>query len=641
MAKIISKPKDIITFISIALILVGFIYGQFGDIFIKNLALILATGIAAIPIFLKAIQALRMKAFSIELLVSIAIVGGLSIQEYSETAIVSFLFLFGNYLEVRTLEKTRSSLKELVEKTPQEAIVFRNGEYISIPIEDVEKGDRVRIRSGSKVPVDGIIATGHALLIEAAITGESVPVWKKEEEKVYCGTILDNGYLEVIAEKVGDDTTFAKIIQLVEEAQESKTKIERFLDKFASYYTPAVVLLSIIVFAITKNLNQSITFLVVACPGALVIGAPVSAIAGIGNGAKKGVIVKGGEIMDKFSKVDTIVFDKTGTLTEGKPQVIAMKVFDHLDDNELLRLAAIAETISEHPLGQTIVKEAKSRKLNLDGELESAEIIKGNGIRVKMNEQELVVGNQKLLSSEHIEISEEAAYYAVNQAKKGSTAIFVAVDGSLAGIISVADKLREDAHKALDELRKNGIKRMVMLTGDNKHTAKLVAQDLGLDEYHAELLPKQKVDYVQKLKEDGHVVAMAGDGINDAPAIAAADIGLAMGKGGTEISMETADIVLMSDQLLQFSHAYALSKATINNMKQNTYFAIATAMILLLGVLLGSVHLASGMFIHEGSVLFVILNAMRLIKFKLKNGTIIMESIKPEKHNNKLIKNIS
>ncbi|MDP4107700.1 MAG: HAD-IC family P-type ATPase, partial [Bacillota bacterium] len=214
-------------------------------------------------------------------------------------------------------------------------------------------------------------------------------------------------------------------------------------------------------------------------------------------------------------------------------------------------------------------------------------------------------------------------------------------DGSLAGIISVADKLREDAYKALDELRKNGIKRMVMLTGDNKHTAQLVAQDLGLDDYHAELLPEQKLDYVRKLKEEGRVVAMVGDGINDAPAIAAADIGLAMGKGGTEISMETADIVLMSDKLLQFSHAYALSKATIRNMKQNTYFAIATAMILLLGVLFGSVHLASGMFIHEASVLFVILNAMRLIQFKAKNGTKIIESIRPAKHNRKLIKNIS
>ena len=641
MAEFISKQKKHITVISFTFILIGLIYGLFGNIFIKNLTFIIATVIAGVPIFLKAYQALRMRAFSIELLVSIAVVCGLFIQEYSETAIVSFLFLFGDFLEVRTLEKTRSSLKELVEKTPQEALVYRSGGYITIPIEEVKTEDRILIRSGGKVPVDGRIAKGHALLMEAAITGESAPVWKKEDDLVYCGSILDNGYIEMIAEKVGDDTTFAKIIQLVEEAQESKTKIERFLDKFSKYYTPAVILLAIFVFAITKNLKQSITFLVVACPGALVIGAPVSNIAGIGNGAKNGVMVKGGEVMDKFSKVDTIVFDKTGTLTVGKPQVTSIKVFNHRDVNELLTLAATAETISEHPLGQTIVKEAERRKLSLSGALETGEVLKGSGIRVKVDGQQIVIGNRELVKGEHIEISKESAAYAVEQQKKGNTVIFVAIDGSLEGMISIADQIREDVPDALAQLRKNGIKRMVMLTGDNKHTAQLVAQELGLDEYHAELLPEHKVEYVQKLKEDGHAVAMAGDGINDAPSIAAADIGLAMGVGGTAISMETADIVLMSDKMMQFSHAYALSKATIRNMKQNTCFAISTAIILLLGVLFDTVHLASGMFIHEASVLVVILNAMRLMKFKLKIQTASADVIKTSKHNGQLLKDIS
>jgi Cd2+/Zn2+-exporting ATPase len=641
MAEIISKHKNKSTLLSFLFIFIGFFFGLFGDSFIKNLALMIATVIAGIPIFLKAYQALRMKAFSIELLVSIAVVGGLSIQEYSETAIVSFLFLFGDYLEVRTLEKTRSSLKELVEKTPQVAAVFQSGVYITIPIEKVKTGDRIMIRSGEKIPVDGTIANGHAFLSEAAITGESVPVWKNEEDKVYCGSTLDSGYIEVIAEKVGDDTTFARIIQLVEEAQESKTKMERFLDKFSRYYTPAVVLLSIIVFAFTRNLNQSITFLVVACPGALVIGAPVSNIAGIGNGAKNGVIVKGGEVMDQFSKVDTVIFDKTGTLTIGKPQVTAIKMYKPLDENELLQVAASAESISEHPLGKTIVKEAERRKLTVSGVPEAGEVMKGNGIRATIKGEEWLIGNKRLLNSEQIEISEEAACYAVDQGKKGNTVIYVAVAGSLAGIISVADQIREDAPKALQELRKNGIKKMVMLTGDTKYTAQLVAEELGLDEYHAELLPEQKVEYVNKLKKAGHVVAMGGDGINDAPAIAAADIGLAIGEGGTDLSMETADIVLMSDQLLQFSHAYALSKATIKNMKQNTYFAISIAMILLLGVLFGIVHLASGMFIHEASVLAVILNAMRLRQFKLKSGTKIVESIKIVGDNRQRIKTIS
>jgi Cd2+/Zn2+-exporting ATPase len=523
--------------------------------------------------------------------------------------------LFGDYLEARTLEKTRSSLKNLIDMAPQEAVVIREGNHLTIPAEEVEKGDRVVIRSGGKVPVDGIIISGQASLNEAAVTGESVPASKKEKDKVFSGTIVDNGYIEILAEKVGDDTTFAKIIELVEEAQETKSKTEKFLNHFSTIYTPAVVVFSLIVFLLTKDLQMAITFLVIACPGALVIGAPVSTVAGIGNGAKNGVLVKGGEVIDKFSKVDTLVFDKTGTLTKGKPEVTDIKTFNYQNESELLRLVAQAETISEHHLGQTIVKEAKLRKMNLMSEPAEAEIIKGNGIRAKVEGKTIVAGNRKLMNIEKIHIPDEAVEYAINRERSGNTAIFAAVNGEVAGIFSIADQIREDAPRALAEMRRNGIKKIVMLTGDNQYTAEIVARKLGLDEFHAELLPENKVEFVKKLKEEGHVVAMAGDGINDAPAIAAADIGLAMGESGTDVSMETADVVLMADKLMQFSHAYSLSKATICNMKQNTYFAVLIVFVLLAGVLNGSVHLASGMFIHETSVLLVIFNAMRLIKF--------------------------
>ncbi|WP_226036898.1 heavy metal translocating P-type ATPase [Aquibacillus saliphilus] len=618
MIHIINKHKNHITAVSALLIAIGFSVGFIGNDGMKNFTLITATIIASVPIFIKAFQALRMRVFSIELLVTIAVIGALFIGEYVEPAVVTFLFLFGAYLEARTLEKTRSSLKELVDMAPQEATIIRNGNQIELPVEEVVEGDRVIIRSGGKIPVDGRIVSGQAFLNEAAITGESTPATKKRDDKVFSGTILDSGYVEIIAEKVGDDTTFAKIIELVEEAQESKSKTEKFLDKFANRYTPAAVLLSIVVYLITREVHLAITFLVVACPGALVIGAPVSNVAGIGNGAKNGVLVKGGEVMDRFSKVNTLVFDKTGTLTKGKPEVTDIKAFNDLDSNELLRLVALAETISEHHLGQTIVKEAKARKYLLNDEPEDGEVIKGNGIRATVEGLRLTVGNRKLMIKEKIEIPKEIANYAISREKAGNTAIFAAVDGKVAGIFSIADQIREDAPRALAEMRKNGIKKIVMLTGDNQHTAKLVANQLGLDEYHAELLPEQKVEYVKKLKADGHIVAMAGDGINDAPAIATADIGLAMGEGGTDVSMETADVVLMADKLMQFSHAYSLSKATIRNMKQNTYFAVGIVFVLLLGVLMGSVHLASGMLIHEASVLLVILNAMRLIRFNHK-----------------------
>lgn len=619
MIQYINKHKNHFTAISGILIVIGFVLGLSGYTSIKDIALIAATIIASIPIVIKALQALRMKAFSIELLVTIAVIGALYIREYTESSVVTFLFLFGAYLETRTLEKTRSSLKALVDMAPQEATVIRKGQNITVPVEEVLKGDRVIIRSGGKVPVDGSIVSGKVSLNEAAITGESVPASKKVNDKVFSGTIVDNGYIEIVAEKVGDDTTFAKIIELVEEAQESKTKTEKFLDKFSNIYTPIIVVLSIIVYAITRNLHLAITFLVVACPGALVIGAPVSSVAGIGNGARNGVLVKGGEVMDRLSKVDTIVFDKTGTLTKGKPEVTDIKTFYNQDKNELLRLVAEAETISEHHLGQTIVKEAKLRKLHLKAEPVNGEVIKGKGIRAKVDGHTLTIGNRKLMNSENIDISNEVSAYAINREKAGNTAIFAALDGKIAGIFSIADQIREDASKALTEMRRNGIKKIVMLTGDNKHTAQIVANELGLDEFHAELLPENKVEYVKKLKAEGHIVAMAGDGINDAPAIATADIGLAMGEGGTDVSMETADVVLMADKLMQFSHAYSLSKVTIRNMKQNTLFAVVIVFILLAGVLSRKVHLASGMFIHEASILIVILNAMRLIGFKGNN----------------------
>lgn len=580
----------------------------------RQVILIIATVIAGIPIALKAFQALRMKSFSIELLVTIAVVGALIIGEYVESAAVTFLFLFGAYLEVRTLEKTRSSLRSLIDMAPLEATVVRGGETFTVSIDDVEEGDQVIIRSGEKVAIDGAVVEGQAILNEAAITGESVPASKAIDDRVFSGTIVENGYIEVIAERVGDDTTFAKIIELVEDAQETKSKTEKFLDRFANVYTPAIVVLSILVYIFTRNIEMTLTFLVVACPGALVISAPVSIVAGIGNGARNGVLIKRGETMENLAKIDTVVFDKTGTLTRGRPEVTNIHVLSG-SENELLRLVAEAETISEHHLGQTIVKEAKRRKINLIGKSEEIEIIEGNGIRAKVEGKLITVGNRSLMAASGIMIEDKVEQYAVKREKAGNTAIFSAIDGVVAGIISIADQIRPEAMAAIKELRSKGIKEMIMLTGDNQHTAELVGHQLGLDAVYAELLPEEKVAMVQELKKAGRRVAMAGDGINDAPAIATADIGLAMGEGGTDISMETADIVLMADRLDQFSHAYSLSKATVRNMKQNTFFAVGTVILLLAGVLLGKVFLASGMLIHELSVLLVILNAVRLIRY--------------------------
>ena len=581
----------------------------------KDYVLIASSLFAGYFIAIKAFKALRMKAFSIELLVTIAVVGALIIGEYVESAVVTFLFIFGAYLESRTLEKTRSSLRNLIDQTPTVATVIRPEGHVKISVDDVVKGDRVLIRSGEKVAVDGVIVSGHALIVEAAITGESVPASKGVGDRVFSGTIIDNGYIEATADRVGDDTTFAKIIEMVEEAQESKTKTQKFLDRFAQIYTPTIVIMSILVYVFSRNVELALTFLVIACPGALVISAPVSMVAGIGNGARNGVLVKGGEIMEKLSKIDLVIFDKTGTLTKGKPEVTEVKSWA-MEENTLLRLVADAEKLSEHHLGQTIVSEAKKRELPLNEEAQDVAIIKGGGMVATVANQRLAIGNRTLMTAQGVSISEEIEAYATQREKAGNTAVLVAIDQQLLGVISIADQIKPEAKMAIEQLREAGVKQAIMLTGDNRHTAQLVGDELGLDAVHAELLPQDKVKWVEEFKNQGYRVAMVGDGINDAPALATADVGLAMGIGGTDISMETADIVLMSDRLDQFSHAYSLSKATVRNMQQNTIMAVGTVVFLLAGVLLGKIFLASGMLVHELSVLFVTLNAVRLIRYR-------------------------
>ncbi|MDW0108715.1 heavy metal translocating P-type ATPase [Sporosarcina aquimarina] len=609
-----AKRTTWLTGIAAVLLASAFLLQWMGYVDARNVLLLLATGAAGIPIAVKAIRSLRMKTFSIELLVTIAVIGALIIGEYVESAAVTFLFMFGAYLEVRTLEKTRSSLKKLVDLAPSEATLLKDGELQVVSADSIEEGDRVIIRSGEKIAIDGRIAAGRGLVNEAAITGESVPVSKSIEDQVFSGTIAENGYLEVIAERVGEDTTFARIIELVEEAQESKSITQKFLDRFASIYTPMIVVLSVIVYLFTRNIEMTLTFLVIACPGALVISAPVSIVAGIGNGAKKGVLVKGGDIMERFAKVDVVVFDKTGTLTQGKPDVIDMHVWG-MDERDFLKQIAEAEQVSEHHLGQTIVKEARKRGIVLANAPEDVEIVEGAGIQVNSGKRQVVIGNRKLMQKNDVRIEKAAQEYAAEREHLGNTVVFAAIGGELAGLVSIADQVRPEAKDAIQQLRKNGVKRVIMLTGDNRMTAEGIGNVLGLDQVHAELLPADKVSWIQKLKKEGHRVAMAGDGINDAPAIAAADIGVAMGEGGTDISMETADVVLMADKLDQFAHAYSLSKATVRNMKQNTVFAVGTVALLLAGVLLGKVFLAAGMLIHEASVLLVILNAMRLLRY--------------------------
>lgn len=581
---------------------------------VLNTFLIVASLVAGYPTFIKAWNATLMKLFSIKLLVTIAVIGALIIGEYTESAAVTFLFLFGAFLEGRSLEKSRSSLKSLMEMAPLEASVLRDGIRSVIKAEDVIKNDLVIIQTGEKIPIDGRIISGTGSVNESAITGESVPVSKDEDDQVFSGTILDSGYLEVIAESVGEDTTFSKIIELIEEAQEGKAKTQRFLEKFAAIYTPGIMILSLLVWIVTMDVHLALTFLVIACPGALVISAPVSIVAGIGNGAKNGILIKGGEVMENLSKLNAFVFDKTGTLTRGRPEVTAIKSFG-VSENKLLTMAAEAELISEHHLGKAIVKEAERAGLELVNTPTDVNVLKGRGIKVNLNGDSLYIGNRKGLSENEILIDDNVESYATEQEESGNTAVFVANKNNILGVISIADKVRDKAANTIQELKSAGIKQTVMLTGDNEHTANIVGKKVGIQKVFANLLPEDKVNKVKACMGKGKRIAMVGDGVNDAPAIATADVGIAMGVAGTDVAMETADVVLMADNLDKLVYMVKLSKATIRNMKQNMFLAVGTVVLLLAGVLTKNVNLASGMLIHELSVLLVILNAIRLVRY--------------------------
>lgn len=597
------------------LLLVAFILHFIQLTQLKNTLLLAVTFIAGYSTFKTAWQASMMKTFSIELLVTIAVIGALIIGEYVEAAAVTFLFLFGSYLEARSLEKTRTSLQSLINMTPQVATLIKDGKHSLIAAEEIQESDLIAITAGEKVSIDGEIINGEAFFNEATITGEAVPAHKKIGDKVYTGSIIDQGYVEVRADRVGFDTTFAKIIELIEEAQETKAKTERFLEKFANIYTPSILVLSIILFIITKNIEITLTFLVIACPGALIISAPVSLVTGIGNGAKHGILIKGGEIMEKLSKAEYVIFDKTGTLTEGKPSISEIKYYE-IKKEQLLQIAATVERQSEHHLGRAIVDYALEQNIEFLPKVDHFETIKGQGVKAQLDKKEIFIGNESLLEKEGIHIPKNIKTDLNHLEKDGKTVIYIAINRVVKGLIAISDKIKHESKQAISWLHSIGVKQTFMLTGDNEYVAHIVASELEIDQVYANLLPEEKVAIVKSLQDQGHSVIMVGDGINDAPSLALADVGIAMGNAGTDIAMETADLVLMNDDLLNIPYSMKLAKHTVKNMKQNMFIAVGTVLLLLLGVLFEKVFLASGMLIHELSVLIVIANALTIMHFK-------------------------
>ncbi|HEY4694013.1 MAG TPA: cation-translocating P-type ATPase [Bellilinea sp.] len=624
---------QITTITSGALILAGLAARYFFNTLpLHNILMSIAAIVAGLGIASRAWNSLRNRHISIELLVTIATIGALAIGEVWEAAAVTFLFVFGAYLEARTLSKTRQVLGELIDLAPVTAIVLRGGVQIEVAPHEVQVGETVLIKPGARVPVDGEVLTGASAVDESSITGESMPEEKTLGDRVFAGTVNLDGMLQLRATGVGADTMLARIIARVEEAQEQKAPTQRFVEKFSQWYTPAIIILSAAAFIISRDIELALTLLVIGCPGALVISTPVSIIAGIGSAARRGILIKGGEYLENAGKISAVALDKTGTLTLGKPHLTDIVVLQpaleiagmalpglsststHWDAGQadLMWWAGMAESGSEHPLARAIYQEAlKLGHLPMPDEFE---MLPGKGVRATYEGREILVGAPKWLAERSIPLPEDLTHQMDLLRSEGKTAVLAARDGRLWGILAISDPMREDAAEMVRRLRADGIKQVIMLTGDDLATAQAIARRAGISDVRAGLLPEDKLAAIRQLQVEGHIVAMIGDGINDTPALAAADIGIAMGAAGAGLAIETADIALMADDLLKVPEAIRLSRATLQNIRQNVVVALLTVSGLLAGVLLGSVHMAGGMLIHQLSVLVVIANGMRLLR---------------------------
>lgn len=545
---------------------------------------------------------------------------------FESVGVIITLILLGKHLEMLSKGKTSDAIKKLMGLSPKTAIIVRDGDEISMAIEDVVVGDIVIVKPGEKIPVDGEVVEGRTSIDESMLTGESMPVEKNPGSKVVGATINKNGTIKFKATKVGKDTALAQIIQLVEQAQETKAPIAKLADVISGYFVPIVMIIALVAGIAWYISGQSIVFsltifvsvLVIACPCALGLATPTAIMVGTGNGAEHGILIKGGDALEAAHKVQTIVFDKTGTITEGKPVVTDIITTNEISQEELLRLSASAEKGSEHPLGEAIVNAANERQLELINTQEFV-AIPGQGIEVVLQDKVMLLGNKRLMQNKNIEISLKAE--SDKLAQEGKTPMYIAVDGKLVGLIAVADVIKPDSKKAIEILRDMGMD-VVMITGDNKSTAQAIAKQAGIDRVLAEVLPQAKADEIKKLQAENKKVAMVGDGINDAPALVQADTGIAIGSG-TDVALESADIVLMRSNLLDVVTAIQLSKQTIKIIKQNLFWAfaynslgipIAAGLIYIFGgPLLNPMIAAAAMAFSSVSV---VTNALRLKKFK-------------------------
>jgi len=546
-----------------------------------------------------------------ELFISIAVIISVVGEEYLAGAVVLMIILIAEYIASASGERARQSIKELIGSVPNTAILKKDGIEQSVKIEDLKVGDIVLVRAGEKIPVDGIVTEGSGSVNQAPITGESVPQEKEEGSDVFAGTIIELGALNIQMTKAGTDTVFSRIITLVEEAESQQAPIEKLTDKVASYLIPVVFIFVGAVYFFTRDVKLIIALLIFTSPAELGLATPLVTISAIARAAREGILVKGGLFLEELAKVTTIIFDKTGTLTVGRPSVNQISVIDNnYNEEEVLQLAAVADRRSSHPLAKAILDYAKEKKIAF-GEPSKFNVIKGRGVSAVFDSKKLLLGNKAFMLENAIVVTETIS-------NETDTAIFLAVDNTLAGILYISDSIRPGAKEMITGLRKSGVTNIVMLTGDNEVTAKHVSEQIGITDYKANLLPEDKIRIVKEMQSQGAKIVMVGDGINDAPALVQANIGIAMGAMGTEAAMEAADIVLMQDKLEKIERARVISKRAYRTIKENIIVGVGVVHVigitLVLLKILGPIEAAA---IHLLPDTLVFINSIKLLKIKI------------------------
>lgn len=567
------------------------------------------------------ILALRTLTFNIRLLMTVGAIGAIFLGLWEEAALLVFIYSFGDVLETYAVDKARGSIRALMELAPKEALVRRNGGEVTLPVAEIAIGDTVIVKPGERIPVDGTVSGGGSVVDQAPITGESIPVEKRPGDEVFAGAINQRGSLEITVTKGASDTTLARIIHSVEEAQANKSSYQRFGEKFGKYYTPAMFVLGLGVGLIPPlffgqpwypYIYRGLVVFVVSCSCGLALSVPVAVVAAIANGARKGILFKGGAYLEIAQELKAIAFDKTGTLTIGRPVVTDVITLNRFSEREVLAIAARIEARSEHPLAEAIVRKARETGVSFGSGMSGFEALAGLGVKAELDDKAYLIGKHSLMEQQGVSLK-EAETELTRLENEGKTVVILAEDQRLIALIAVADQVRPDAGDTVAKLKSSGLK-TVMLTGDNEGTARAVAAQTGVGSYLAQLLPEQKVEAIKNLKERYGKIAMVGDGVNDAPAMAVSDTSIAMGGAGTDVAMETGDIVLMSDDLSKILYVLSLSRRSINNIRQNTFASIAIVAFLVPAALMGYIGLVPGLLLNEVSGLIVIANALRLLR---------------------------